>query len=77
MSLPPREAWIEIYLTILYLRIKLGRFPRGKRGLKLNRSNGYEKEIVSLPSREAWIEIYGSILVVSTLPVASLAGSVD
>ena len=33
-SLPPREAWIEIYFSISRRVIRFGRFPRGKRGLK-------------------------------------------
>ena len=33
-SLPSREAWIEIALAAI-LAIAGGRFPRGKRGLKL------------------------------------------
>ena len=53
------------------------RFPRGKRGLKLNRSNGYEKEIVSLPPREAWIEINLTGPFAGLNLVASPAGSVD
>ena len=34
MSLPPREAWIEISAATLEVISPLGRFPRGKRGLK-------------------------------------------
>ena len=33
-SLPPREAWIEIHCTHTLCYGLLGRFPRGKRGLK-------------------------------------------
>ena len=35
MSLPPREAWIEINLDPSAVTLPEGRFPRGKRGLKL------------------------------------------
>ena len=33
-SLPSREAWIEIIYHLIHLVVQLGRFPRGKRGLK-------------------------------------------
>ena len=35
-SLPPREAWIEI-VSLSECSRSLGRFPRGKRGLKFLR----------------------------------------
>ena len=62
MSLPSREAWIEI---LNYNQVGLrrpGRFPRGKRGLKFVNDDYWGDEEKSLPSREAWIEIIASIL---------------
>ena len=57
MSLPSREAWIEIDGEELVASLHGGRFPRGKRGLKLNPSMLFVSFPMSLPSREAWIEI--------------------
>ena len=34
VSLPPREAWIEIFLARVARLDSLRRFPHGKRGLK-------------------------------------------
>ena len=36
LSLPPREAWIEIENYVKEHWYNAGRFPRGKRGLKLS-----------------------------------------
>ena len=58
MSLPPREAWIEISgVYNLPACLFHGRFPRGKRGLKYSNNQPAPFEATSLPPREAWIEI--------------------
>ena len=57
VSLPPREAWIEMLPELLFLPPPQGRFPRGKRGLKSGRSLALWGFLRSLPPREAWIEI--------------------
>ena len=77
MSLPSREAWIEIDGEELVASLHGGRFPRGKRGLKLNPSMLFVSFPMSLPSREAWIEIANLCGIFGSLWVASLAGSVD
>ena len=56
-SLPPREAWIEIKYRKLSSGLMIGRFPRGKRGLKSKLTWHRQVPHVSLPPREAWIEI--------------------
>ena len=57
MSLPPREAWIEIKAVGLPNGKEYGRFPHGKRGLKYQSGNAARRGHGSLPPREAWIEI--------------------
>ena len=57
LSLPSREAWIEISPAMRVMRPVLCRFPRGKRGLKFRVLPKEAPESWSLPSREAWIEI--------------------
>ena len=57
MSLPPREAWIEIVRIADDGGVYGGRFPRGKRGLKFTVNEAAEIYGMSLPPREAWIEI--------------------
>ena len=56
-SLPPREAWIEIPVFLLLFGGCVGRFPRGKRGLKLETGAQDAQRVQSLPLWEAWIEI--------------------
>ena len=60
-SLPSREAWIEILPYISIPDVCLGRFPRGKRGLKFPCRSAFRRAHRSLPSREAWIEIHESV----------------
>ena len=55
----------------------MGRFPRGKRGLKLCSRGKNAAAERSLPSREAWIEIDCTRKNRCLMMVASLAGSVD
>ena len=57
MTLPPREAWIEIALSWRWWTNTTGRFPRGKRGLKFSIYKLLVIVFVTLPPREAWIEI--------------------
>ena len=57
MSLPLREAWIEMRMLAFQLRSRLGRFPCGKRGLKCHIGSKGLGLGRSLPLREAWIEI--------------------
>ena len=76
-SLPSREAWIEIVGHLLAIGGAHGRFPRGKRGLKLPPCPHKIGLLLSLPSREAWIEICRVGAFQQVLEVASLAGSVD
>ena len=56
-SLPPREAWIEIDVRLLYNHDLSSRFPRRKRGLKSDGCKDCPLPLLSLPPREAWIEI--------------------
>ena len=77
LSLPPREAWIEIPLKIRKGSHIKSRFPRGKRGLKLNERKAYASLERSLPPREAWIEIRLIDSITVCRVVASPAGSVD
>ena len=76
-SLPSREAWIEITLQYANTSAQMSRFPRGKRGLKLESAYAAGSDEGSLPSREAWIEMILSKIAEFYKRVASLAGSVD
>ena len=77
VSLPSREAWIEIFVSPASLSVWQSRFPRGKRGLKSEEEGNSETTEGSLPSREAWIEILMPAFLFVIASVASLAGSVD
>ena len=77
VSLPPREAWIEIYFSYSFLKRLIGRFPRGKRGLKCHLYGTAPAARESLPPREAWIEILHLPYRKTPAQVASPAGSVD
>ena len=57
LSLPSREAWIEIFLNHQKIVPPICRFPRGKRGLKFCVFLCAVPSLASLPSREAWIEM--------------------
>ena len=56
-SLPPREAWIEIWLTVDDIR-KRESLPPREAWIEIVMSNGHTSPSEeSLPPREAWIEI--------------------
>ena len=61
LSLPLREAWIEITGFQGLKRMLQGRFPCGKRGLKCRQTGARRFRKMSLPLREAWIEIDGTV----------------
>ena len=78
MSLPPREAWIEMLEPRPQTLLSVSRFPHGKRGLKLDGVKEDQIEKMSLPPREAWIEILLLLnLSIELKRVASPTGSVD
>ena len=77
LSLPPREAWIEITISSAMRLIAPGRFPHGKRGLKSKIVDISTAGKPSLPPREAWIEIMLIPLKLRAENVASPTGSVD
>jgi len=57
VSLPAREAWIEMPLGLSIRDLYCSRFPQGKRGLKSLMDAIHYIFYLSLPAREAWIEI--------------------
>ena len=77
VSLPSREAWIEITWTKAGMLHRCCRFPRGKGGLKFLRDYGAVHRPGSLPSREAWIGIAPYMPTAVSALVASPTGSVD
>ena len=62
-SLPPRGAWIEIFLYNPSQAGKAGRSPHGERGLKYQIRVFVPEKLASLPPRGAWIEIVDNIAV--------------
>ena len=77
-SLPPRGAWIEICLFILFMRMPTGSLP--PRGAWIEITPPCLRKVVthrSLPPRGAWIEMPTLKLVLWLWDVAPPTGSVD
>ena len=76
MSLPSREAWIEIRLADA-LHVDEGSLPPREAWIEIFPSGLHTTPGWSLPPREAWIEIMATMKVKLASKVASPAGSVD
>ena len=57
MSLPPREAWIEIAGNSVTLNVSAMSLPPREAWIEIMTISIYATKEESLPPREAWIEI--------------------
>ena len=76
VSLPPREAWIEIGVVASFCVITTLLPPR-EAWIEISAARYLSPPVLSLPPREAWIEIMDTEIELFKSEVASPAGSVD
>ena len=78
LSLPPREAWIEITTLPDGMYYEVTSLPPREAWIEIERNLVHIHLVqLSLPPREAWIEMMPTIWTTKSRFVASPAGSVD